>query len=68
MIEEVNLYGVFVPRLLVLMVVAFLVSVIVRGALSQLGFYRHVWHRPLFDIALYIVLLGAVRELASLLT
>ncbi|MGB9166261.1 MAG: DUF1656 domain-containing protein, partial [Rhodomicrobium sp.] len=53
MMEEVNLYGVFVPRLLVLMVIAFLVSVVVRGALSQVGFYRHVWHRPLFDIALY---------------
>jgi len=68
MMEEVNLYGVFVPRLLVLMVIAFLISVIVRGALSQLGFYRYVWHRPLFDIALYIALLGAVREIASLLT
>ena len=24
------------------------------------GFYRFVWHRPLFDLALYVVLLGAV--------
>jgi hypothetical protein len=68
MMEEVNLYGVFVPRLLVLMVIAFLIGVIVRGALSRLGFYQHVWHRPLFDIALYVVLLGAVSEIASLLT
>lgn len=68
MIKEVNLYGVYLPGLLVLIVVAYLVGVIVQQVLSRLGLYRYIWHRPLFDFALYVVLLGAVSEIASLLT
>jgi hypothetical protein len=65
---EIDLYGVFLPSLLVWMVIAFLLNVSVRSTLSLLGFYKYVWHRPLFDIALYVVLLGIVVEIASFLT
>lgn len=60
MIGEVDLYGVFVPGLALAMLTAFLVSLPLRGFLSWIGFYRLVWHRPLFDLALYVVILGGV--------
>jgi hypothetical protein len=44
---EIDLYGVFLPSLLVWMVIAFLLNVSVRFTLSLLGFYKCVWHRPL---------------------
>ena len=60
MTHEIDLYGVFVPDLLVWLVVAFLISVPLRRLLGALGFYRFVWHRALFDAALFVILLGGV--------
>lgn len=60
MTEEIDIYGVFLPSLLLWMVLAFFVELIVRRLLEAAGFYNHVWHRPLFDIALYVVIVGAV--------
>ena len=68
MTGETDLYGVFLPSLLVWMVIAFLLNLVVRHILSLLGVYKYVWHRPLFDIALYVVLIGVVVEIASILT
>jgi hypothetical protein len=39
---------------------ALLISSVVRRALGWLGLYRFVWHRPLFDLALLVIMLGAV--------
>jgi hypothetical protein len=60
MTGELDIYGVFVPSLTAWMILAFLISLIVRWVLARTGFYRLVWHRPLFDLALYVVLLGCV--------
>lgn len=60
MTGEFDLYGIFVPSLAAWMLLAFLLSLLVRRVLAWTGFYRLVWHRPLFDLALYVVLLGAV--------
>ena len=60
---EIDIYGVYVPGLLMLMVVAFAVSVAVRRVLSWTGAYALVWHRGLFDVALYVLLFGGVSAL-----
>lgn len=57
---EINFLGVFVPALLVYAVVAFGLKEIVCRALLGLGAYRLVWHRPLFDSALFVLLLGGI--------
>ncbi len=46
------------------MAVAFALSLPLRRLLAATGFYRLVWHRPLFDLALFVVLLGGVVTLA----
>jgi len=43
--------------------VAGLALLAVRALLARLGVYRLVWHRNLFDLALYVVLVAAVVEL-----
>ncbi|ERE16276.1 DUF1656 domain-containing protein, partial [Pseudogulbenkiania ferrooxidans] len=58
MIGEVNFYGVYFPSLLVMMVIAFAASSLLRRALARLGLYRVVWHRSLFNFALYVIVLG----------
>jgi hypothetical protein len=36
-----------------------------RRLLRWIGFYRFVWHRPLFDFALLVIVLGAVVAAAT---
>lgn len=62
---ELDIYGVFIPTLLAWAIVGFVVSLFVRRLLAKLGFYKYVWHRPLFDIALLVVLIGAVVMIAN---
>jgi hypothetical protein len=68
MSPEFDIGGVFVPGLLLAAALAFLVSIPVRRLLAWSGFYRLVWHRALFDLALFVVLLGAITILSSKLT
>jgi hypothetical protein len=65
---DVDLYGVFVPALMVWAVVAFLINLVLRRAIALCGLYRLVWHRPLFDLSLYLVCLGGVVAVAGRLT
>ena len=64
MTGHLNIYGVYVPMLLVLMLVAYLVKSLLGTLLQRLGFYRWVWHPPLFNLALYIMVLGALFNLS----
>jgi len=68
MIGEFDIYGVLVPALLIWLLVAYGVYVAARTALSAAGAYRFIWHRPLFDLALYVVLLGAIVFIAVKVT
>lgn len=61
---EIDIYGVFVPTLLVLMVVAFVLTGVLRFVLARLGFYKLVWHRSLFNLAVYIIALGGIVAIA----
>jgi hypothetical protein len=58
MIGEINFFGVFVPSILVLMLIAYVINTAICMALNRLGFYRLVWHRTIFDLALYTLVLG----------
>ncbi|WP_027801802.1 DUF1656 domain-containing protein [Paraburkholderia dilworthii] len=60
MIGEIDIFGVFVPAVLVLMLVAYLINLAIRTMLARVGFYRFVWHRPIFDLGIYVLVLGLV--------
>jgi len=60
MIGEVNFQGVFVLRFLISLVLALAITFVLRRTLAWSGAYRLVWHRPLFDLALLVIVLGAV--------
>lgn len=63
MFGEFNLYGVFIPTLLLLMLLAFLLTSGLQLLLARAGAYRHIWHPPLFNLALYVLLLGGLFAL-----
>jgi hypothetical protein len=65
MIGEIDVSGVFVPSLLLWLGAALLLTAGLRPVLRWCGFYNFVWHRPLFDLALLVIVLGAVASLAN---
>ncbi|SMH35848.1 DUF1656 domain-containing protein [Azospirillum agricola] len=65
MIGEIDVQGLFLPPLLILAVVAWILSGLLRRGLRAAGFYGWVWHPPLFDLALYVVVLSGLAALSS---
>jgi hypothetical protein len=65
MIGEVDVFGVLFPPLLVWVGIALVISAGLRWVLARAGVYRFVWHRPLFDLCLLVILAGAVSVLMT---
>ncbi len=65
MIGEINIYGVLFPPLLIWAGIALVLSAIIRRAISALGLYRFIWHRPLFDLCLLVILTGLISLAAN---
>ncbi|MCS0496826.1 DUF1656 domain-containing protein [Ancylobacter mangrovi] len=62
---EIDVYGVYIPNLLALMLLTLPVSLLLRRGLARLGAYAFVWHRGLFDVALYVLLLQGMSLLSQ---
>lgn len=60
MIGEIDIFGVLFPPLVVWVGVALPLSAALRQLFMWIGLYRFVWHRPLFDFAILILLTGLV--------
>ncbi len=58
--KEVNFFGVFLSPLLIWSLAAFLLVLALRAGLAYYGLYRFVWHRSLFDLSLFILILALV--------
>jgi hypothetical protein len=65
MTGEINICGVLFPPLLVWLAFAFAAAAAMRALFARAGLYRFVWHRPLFDLCLLIILTGAVSLCAA---
>jgi protein AaeX len=63
---EVDFYGIFLSPLFVCGVIAFLVGILLRRVLLHFRVHRLVWHPALFDLSLFVILLGAVVALSSI--
>jgi len=60
MIKEIDIGGVYITPFLAWAIVALVINTVLMRLLTRIGFYRIVWHRYLFDTALYIILFTAV--------
>ena len=59
MIKEISFGGVYLPPMVGYLLGTALVWWLLRYAIGRLGLYRFVWHPPLFNAALYVILLSA---------
>jgi hypothetical protein len=62
---EIDIFGVLVPTLLLWLLVTSSLCALLRLALQRTGLYRFVWHRALFDLAVFVCLLGGIVYLSS---
>lgn len=62
---EIDLSGVLVPTLLVCLLVTYTLHALLRPVFQRTGLYNLVWHRALFDLAVFVCLLGGVVYLSS---
>ena len=57
---EINLFGVYVAPISVMMLAAWIVLVALRRVANHFGLLRHVWHPPLFVLAVYTIVLSSI--------
>jgi hypothetical protein len=57
---QIDFYGVYVPGFFGLMLAAYLATLILRRVAGWVGLYSLVWHRALFDLALFLLVLSAL--------
>lgn len=62
---DLDIYGVFVPSLLLGIVITYALSSLLSRLFRRTGLYRFVWHRALFDFAVFVCLLGGIVYLFS---
>lgn len=65
MSAELSLYGLYIPSLLALAIVALICTRVLGRFLMRIGFYRLVWHPALFEFALFFIVLGGASMLLS---
>lgn len=65
MVGELDIYGVYFRAFAVFAAIVFVLQLAVKRLLDAHGIYRFVWHRALFDLALYVILLGVVTAAAG---
>ncbi len=62
----VEILGFYLPPLMLWAGAAVIPFLVLRWLLERSGFYRLVWHRSLFNLALYVLLTGGVVFLGNL--
>ncbi len=57
---EIDLFGVYVAPIALMLAAAWLMLLALMRLADRFGLLRHVWHRALFEFALYIILLSCI--------
>lgn len=60
MLKEINLDGIFIAPFAAYLLVALLIFIPVRMLLDRYAIERWVWHRPLFDTSVFIIILSLI--------
>ncbi|MDY0743817.1 DUF1656 domain-containing protein [Paucibacter sp. R3-3] len=60
MIGDLTFYGIYLPALALPLLLAYIGVAGLRWVFGRLGVYRWVWHRSLFNVSLYVIVLCAV--------
>jgi protein AaeX len=56
---EIDLFGVLIPPLVPLIVLAFVITMALRWLAVEAGWTRRVWHAALFEFSVFLIVLAA---------
>ena len=62
---EIDLFEVYVAPMSVMLVAAWLITIMLRRLAVRFGLLRHVWHPALFVFAVYIIVLSSIVLIAG---
>jgi protein AaeX len=62
---EINLFGVYVAPISLMLIAAWIVTIVLRRVVDRFGLLRHVWHPALFVFAVYLIVLSSMVFLAA---
>jgi protein AaeX len=57
---EINLFGVYVAPISLMLVAAWIVTIVLRRIVARFGLLRHVWHPALFVFSVYMIVLSSI--------
>ncbi|MDR2981080.1 MAG: DUF1656 domain-containing protein [Puniceicoccales bacterium] len=60
MIKEIDMMGVYLSPMMGWIAVTILLWFGIRAVLRRVGLYRWVWHEPLFNAALFVIILSGL--------
>ena len=60
MIKEINLYGIYIAPFAGYMVISMIIFLPIRYCFDRIQIQKWVWHRALFDMAVYVIILSLV--------
>jgi len=66
MIGEFSFFGMYFPFLMLTSLAALVTARLISIFLAKKGLYQYIWHPPLFDVALFLVILGIFVTLFNL--
>jgi protein AaeX len=60
MLKEINIDGVFVSPFVGYLAAAMLIFFPLRMLFDRWALQRYVWHRPLFDLSVFVIILSVI--------
>lgn len=64
MLKEINICGVFFSPFAGYLVIAMIIFLPLRVQFDRWAIQRHVWHRPLFDISVFVIIVSIIGLIA----
>jgi len=59
-LRPLDFFGFYLSPLVLWIVLALIPFILVRWVLGRIGAYAYIWHRPLFEVALFVTILGGL--------
>jgi Protein of unknown function (DUF1656) len=57
---EINIFGVYVAPISMLMLAAWIITIVLRRVANRYGLMRYVWHPALFVFSIYLIVLSSI--------
>ena len=60
MLKEINIFGVYVSPFVGYLALALIIFFPLRMLFDRWAIQRYVWHRPLFDLSIFVIILSLI--------